>query len=674
MAHISLVLSSGRHLDSCEVSRAYNAAQLKMLLRSSILPQQLLAYSHSRPPPSELPPAAFLRSSPSEPLNYKIFETRPIRLCEYRGNELKDSQNVAHLRGPICVLGGSDVVTTCCDVRGKVDVAVINIEEEVIWKESEDLRSSGRVIEIVFYGTSREVFLCSGYSGETVQSLKNRLSSAMRIPENTTLWHQNAPLKDENLLKACGLRDRSRIFLQFPGDKLGLVKDIAGLSAIIPILYREKATSVLRTARIMQPEWKLLDSCTEYRHLCSASPQYSYRPFYIGPSSDRFITIKASEGCERLAIPTKCTVKQVKARIEAQYGLPAPLLSLSAIVQLVEEHAINTSGLVPGDLISVTRNLQAEIPLTIKVVMRNKSRMRFKFVPSTRISHVKDCIRTRRPGIERDIVLWKEAERLDNEDMTLAEYGICEYTTLLCGNKGEMLKITKQWRKLVPTPLKSPQKVEESPLELFDSGKVLNQQPAAVRFEEYLNGLKEALYIRFISPKTVIFLYVSRNATVEAVKSALVLKIKIQLFSLIWQDKALIEGKSLCEQGVLTGDTVLIEPAGAIRVNMSTPAGTIMPIVLETYGNGINMSNLIGKLSGIPANQRRITYTKQLIDEDYVLPSAYSTLYVSLKLGQGREHTVRIGPAVTVRVETDRTATAVAIKAELQRFGVVGEV
>jgi len=673
-AHLTLVLSSGRPLHTQQVPTPCPAAFLKQQLRSALC-TQLSAYLQASPPPSQLPPAALLRSSPGEHLEHTklSIETMPLRLYEYRGNELNDTQDVTTVQAPICVLGGSDVATTCCDIHGNVGIAVFNLETEVVWQEVESLSSrDGDAIELVVYSTSSDVFLCSGRITETVHSFKKRLSKSMKIPDNMTLWYQNVLLEAEKSLKVCGLHHRSRIFLLFPGDELGLARDFTGQYALLPLRHCEKTPSVCRAARILRTEWSLLETATEYMCLFPSSTYPAARHFLIGHAEDRFVTIEEMQGRSRVVIPAEGTVKEVKACIEAQHGLPASILSLTAIVELVESHAISISGLIPGDSLSISRKLAVEIPIRVKVILPNMQKMRFLFLPSTPISLLKLSLMSRNAAIDRDMVFLRGTEIIDTDNRTLVECGIFEYAVLHCGSLSEMLEIAKRRKVIVPSMSKTPPPSAESPFELFDSGQILDRKSHSERFQGYLKAVDSALFIRFIAPKNVLSLYVLQTATVKELKSALAFKVKRPPFSLIWQDKALNDDKTLIEQGVETGNTVLIKPIGAIRVNLALAAGTLVPVELDQHGNGTELGHLIGQLTGLQANFRRIVYTKPLVNDNLALSNAFSTLHVGLKLGKGRKHRLQTDSGAAICVEADLSATPAAIEAELKRHGVDG--
>lgn len=669
VADLTFVLSSGLPLHSLQVPCPCPVASLKRSLRS-ILSTQLSTYLQASP--SQLPPAALLGSVGDSLHRTKLFiQTMPLRLYQYGGNELKDTQDVSSLHAPICVLGGSDRVTFCCDIHGEVRETVYNLDAEVVWQKGEGLRSSDDgVIELVVHSTSSDVFLCSGYAAETVQSFKKRLSKAINYPENISLWYRNVLLEGEKTLNDCGLGNRSRIFVLSPGDKLVQVRDLAGRCALLPHSQLPNSASVCRAARILQTGWRLLKTATEY--MCFSQPNDPH--FFMGQGNDRFLSLEAMHGSSRVAIPAECTSKEVRACVESQHGLPASLLSLTGIVQVVESSAIGLLGLKQGDFLAVTRNLEAETPIRVKVELANKRKKRFHLVPSTTISQLKLSLKSRRAAIDSDSVLLRGAEVLYNEKWTLAEYGVFESTVLCCGSASEMREMAQRRREIVPSLLPSPPLCAESPYDLFDSGQILDRKSSSERFQGYLKALDSALLIRFITPKTVLFFYVLPTTTVKDLKSALVFKVNRTLFSLIWQDKALDDDKTLIEQGVKTGDTLLIEPIGAIRVNLALPAGTVVPIVLELQGNGAEFGHLVGKLTGLQANNQRIVYTRPLIDDNSTVSNAFSTIYVSVKLGKGRKHRFQIISGVVISVEADLSATPSAIEAELKRHGVYGEI
>jgi len=659
---VPVVLSSGQPVATLPAS---TVLQLKEALRLE-LTRQLQAYMDQSGPQ---PPALLFRYNQSQAVatTFDYVRTYHMRLFEHGGQELQNDSRLDAVTRPICALRPSDVLTFSYDTRNKATAILFNLEEQIDWKVSPE----NNAIDLVVYSRLSEVFLLSVYTSETVLQVKKRITRVVsNLSTSGTLWHQSTLLRNEETVEESGLCAGSRVLLLQPGEAVGLAKDKDGRTVAVPIL---DTNLVLRAARILEPAWGLYDTCCEYTCIAPISPSFT-QYFLIGSYKDRYLTLQTELGATKVVVPAECSVSQLQDYIEAQHGLPASLLSLTAISELGETGRIGDYEVGNGEELLLFLSKGNSATVKIRVISQRYGKLRFTLPLSATISHIKELIRGRRPEMASECELLLASTILENCE-TLAHYGVFENVTVHCGSREEMLRKACEGPtiRLLPVTKRHKSDRSEDPLELFDRERRADWQCPLERRLAYQSHLETALPIRLLTPKSVLFLHIRPYTSLQDVKTSLQPILNIPNFDLIWNNTVLIEGKTLAEQGVKAGDLLSIDSQSTLSLTIVTSGGERLPVLAEKHAGLRVLKRLIGEMTGIHADCQRIVVTKELKKSDSHLFAGLSALYLSLKLGQGSAYLLQLASKLPVRVEADRLASAGEVQAQLQHYGVSGD-
>lgn len=661
---VPVVLSSGQPLATLPALTSTTVQQLKSSLVGE-LTRQVQTYQ-LQPGPH---PALQFRHSPNEEVTvtFAYVSTHLMPLFLYGGQKLEDSCRLDSVRGQVCALRPSDIVTTSYDTRGQATVTVFNLEEPIVWK----VRQESCVIDLAVYSALSDVFLLAVNVKDTVLQVKKRIASVLSgLSASGSLWHKSTALGNEQTVMECGLGTGSRVLLQQPGEAVGLVRDREGREVAVPVC---EGFVGLRIARILESEWGLCDSFCEY--VCISPPHSAhFSKFYlIGSSTDRFLKLQTAQGSTKVVVPAECSVLQLHRHIEAQHSLPASLLCLTAISELAETGRIGDYDVSNGEELLLFTRPAGESTVKIKVISKKYGKVRFSLPLSTSISHIKALIRAKKPQMPPECALLLASTVLE-DSKTLTQYGVFENVALHCGSREEMLRKASQVLSIRLLPVSKAPKPTRSqdPLELFDRQRSAEWQSPSARRQVYDLHLQTAIPIRLLAPKSVLSIHIRPDSTPQTLKTSLQSILKIQEFSLIWNNTVLIEDKTLVEQGVKAGDLLSIDSQSTLHLTMVSCGGERLPVLVEKNAELRVLKRLIGEMASIPVNLQRIVVTKSLKSSDLPLFAGISSVYVSLKLGRGSAFSLRLPSQVTVRVAADRQASASEVQAQLRRYGLTG--
>lgn len=626
---IPFVLSSGMPLLTLEVLHSSKLSNIKEQLRA-LFTSQVRDYMSNLREESNEPPVFRLRASPDErPLTtFAYVNSRTIQLFAYRGERLKDEQSVRSVAVPICILRPTDIVTTSCDMSGNTETTVFNTEEEVMWRD----QTSPNFIELVFVSTRKKPFLCVAAYTETVSALLVRLQPLVSCSsDHLQLWNQGTPLLAGATVQSCGLRNRSRLAVQLPGEALAMAIDIRGNLAVFPVIGSEKPDDLIQKVRILQVEWKHMETLSQY--FCTCSPYLFPIRYHVFSPQNVLLSLQFPDGhTEKVIIPAICSGEQVKKCIEMQHGLPAAIISLTLLGELSFEWSFRDLGVKDGEKLMILKKRTDQKDLKFVDIFKKYRRKRLWVSSNLTISQVKQVLKDKKFAHDSTLFLLKGTEILSDE-ATLSQCEIDENMPIFCGNEQE---IAKRLAKLTPNYFIPPRKhsncyENEPSFDLFESGQDPNRLTHAERLQRYQKEVNESINVRAIAPSTVLSLLVHTKATIGIVKAHLRTALKLASFKVMHGDKELKEELNFEEQGVTAGSDLLLVPPGTLRVTVSTGAGLRFPVVLQPLTTLHYLCPVLEKLTGLQFNSQRVLFTKELKDRDSV-PTAIGALTALVNL------------------------------------------
>ena len=596
---IALVLSSGRPLLTLEVQLTSTIQALKQLLRRTLI-SQAEGIVYFRTPDDEvfdLPVWRFRNpSNHNEHELYANMLSYEVQLFEYRGDRLRDGEMVSKVVSPICVLRPTDIVTTCCSVQGKQGVTVFNVKKEVVWAKDEDLASEdGAVIELVFISAQKEVFLCSALATDTVQTLQTRLGPLTSFPPETmTLWYRDTPLTGSLTLQDCGLRNRSRISLQLSMETVSLVRDRHGRVAVLPMFGDAQAEALSKKVALLESEWSKRVTIREVICTCSSSSSYFHRLYLVCALWHRVEALQFSDGhSEKVVIPDKCTVHEVKYCIEVQHGLRATSISLTL---LSEQYGSSwgKTGVEDGDkLVLVKETELAAQRRNISTVPRNCARTN-TVTPLKQKTEALPC------EIEAEMLL---------KGQKLPQFGL----------------ISPRIRHTAYTE-------PEHSLELFDIGQDPNKLSHTERLLRYEREILQTIPVRLIIPNSAFYLNVHKQATVERLKAHISERLKVCIFKVMQGDEELEDAETLEQQGVQAGSDLLVVLPNSWKVAVTIPSGKRFLVVLEPNATVNCLKCVLERLTGLAVGSQRLLSLK-VLSEKQAFPVVWREEQVFIKIG-----------------------------------------
>lgn len=587
----------------------------------------------------------------------------------YRGEEVKDWQELGQIPQTLCVLRPSDIVTTAYNLDNTQSISVFNLEEYIKW--TADTEIGEKAIELVIYSLKNGPFLCSALASSPILILKLRIQRALSCAEaeNMTLWYRGKALDDNSTLEACGLGDRSRVALQIEGEGLAEARDVEGNIAVFPVKSDDLLIAVWKTAYLLEPKWTTSSKFFEYLRIFPPISPIFTRFFRFSQPYTRFVTLFfEEEKTEKVLIPSNCSIGMLKTCIETQLGLPAALLSLDSTTELSFYSNFIDYGVENGDILTIIRKKLNETKLKITVKLGKQEKMCMQVASSCTILDIKKKIAAKFAYSDSDLVIFRENEILCDQ-YSLSDYGIYGNQVLFCENRAKpSSEISKS--KIIPyiSAQKCINSESEFSLELFDIGQKANRKERPERFEQYLENIRETLEIKLITPVSAQIVRIDPQATVKSIKNML---LKGKNSRIMCGKRQLNEDQTLIEQGISEKGTILVlVPAMGVLVTAVTPGEQQFPLVLE--GNMQGLGQVLEGLTGLQPCSQRVILTKGLREDREKLPERVSSVLVSLRIGRGREVRVVSPSGIAVRVEVDPVMSVASIREGLEKAGVRG--
>lgn len=635
---LTLVLSSGKPFLTLEAYFTNSIRDIKQRLRRTLISQvNDLPYGSPEDLKAHLPVFQLRPPFSLHEYDFRAYiKSYDLQLFQYQGDRLRDQQAIGKEPISICVLRPTDVVTTCCTVEGKEGVTVFNGEEEVEWGQSQSLASrDGAVIELVFISAQNEVFLCSAFAADTVQTLKHRLQQhTSYLPELVTLWFQGSPLDDNLSLQTCGLRNRSRLTLTLSGEKSALVKDRVGRVAVAPLCGAQSQDSVAKKVRLLVAEWGSCEGIYEATCTCSSLP--TNQIYLVCLFGERLLSLQLEDGhTEKVVIPVACTVEEVKHCIEVQHGLSAASMSLTLIGELPLDKTARDLGVETGDnLLLIKKEVKtADVYITI---YRRKVK-RFIHFPSTNtIAQLIQKLQEVFPTSDSNLLVLNNTEILPNA-ATFAQCGLTGRVTLHCGTEREIALRLEKLSRYGFISLRNSRNLYAEPdhsLELFDIGQDPNRLSAAERLQRYEREMQQTIRVRLTTATYSVFsLNVHEKVTISLLKSHLEHRLHTKVLKIMHGDKELEDNKTLKEQEVRQGSDLSVVSPNTWRVTVTTVLGQRFCVMLLPFAPIDSLRCALEELTGLSINQQRLICAKELTDGQ-MFPAAVGTLQAFIKLGK----------------------------------------